>query len=163
MSPGHARKAPAGREGPRETKTGATALFERTHARLREICLAFPQSSEKLAWGHPTFRAGKRIFVSLGVYGGEVCFGFKPDEETYRELVGDPRCFVPPYVGHLGWLSMRVRGPLDPREARALCEQSYRQVAQARMLRELDGAAPRTRGRAAKGAAPARRRKGPKA
>ena len=27
------------------------------------------------------------------------------------------RFFVPPYVGHLGWLSMRVRGPLDGAEA----------------------------------------------
>ena len=118
------------------------AFFDRTLARLREICLTFPESSEKLAWGHPTFRAGKKIFVSLGVYEGEVCLGFKPDEATYRVLVADPRCFVPPYVGHLGWLSMRVRGPLDRREVRGLCEQSYRQVALARMLRALDGAAP---------------------
>ena len=121
------------------------AFFERTLARLREIALTFPESSEKLAWGHPTFRAGKKIFVSLGVYEGEVCLGFKPDEATYRELVADPRCFVPPYVGHLGWLSMRVRGPLDRREVRELCEQSYRQVALARMLRALDGAAPEAR------------------
>jgi predicted DNA-binding protein (MmcQ/YjbR family) len=119
------------------------AHFERTLARLREICLSFPESSEKLAWGHPTFRAGKKIFVSLGVYQGEVCLGFKPDEATYRVLVEDPRCFVPPYVGHLGWLSMRVRGALDRREVRALCEQSYRQVALARMLRALDQGAAR--------------------
>jgi len=123
--------------------------FARALERLREICLGFPEASEKLAWGHPTFRAGKKIFASLGIYDGQVCFTFKPDVETYRRLVDDPRCFVPPYVGHLGWLSMRVSGALGAREARTLCEQSYRQVALARMRKALDGEADR--------AAPARR------
>ena len=118
--------------------------FTRTLALLREICLALPESSEKLAWGHPTFRAGKKIFASLGTYDGEVCFGFKPDEATYRRLVEDPRCFIPPYVGHLGWLSMRISA--SPRslrgELKELCEQSYRQFALKRMLAALDGDEP---------------------
>jgi predicted DNA-binding protein (MmcQ/YjbR family) len=118
-------------------------LFERTRRRLSRIALSFPESSEVIAWGHPTYRAGKRIFATLGVYyDGEVCFGFLPDEDAYRRLVKDPRCFVPPYVGHQGWLSMRVEGPLDDAEVRALCEQGYRQVALVRMLRALDAEAP---------------------
>lgn len=118
-------------------------LFERTRRTLSRIALSFPESSEVIAWGHPTYRAGKRIFATLGVYyDGEVCFGFLPDGDSYRRLVKDPRCFVPPYVGHQGWLSMRIEGPLDEDEARDLCEQGYRQVALVRMLRALDVEGP---------------------
>jgi hypothetical protein len=40
---------------------------------------------------------------------------------------------------------MRVEGPLDEGEVRALCEQGYRQVALVRMLRALDAEAPAAR------------------
>lgn len=117
--------------------------FARTRKLLREVALAFPESSEVIAWGHPTWRAGKKIFATLGIYyDGEVCFGFKPTEASYRRLVKDPRCFIPPYVGHQGWLSMRVRGPLDRAEVRELCDESYRQVALVRMVKQLDAERP---------------------
>ena len=117
--------------------------FARTRELLRDVALAFPESSEVVAWGHPTWRAGKRIFATLGIYyDGEVCFGFKPTEASYRRLVKDPRCFIPPYVGHQGWLSMRVRGQLDRDEVRALCEESYRQVALVRMVKQLNAEGP---------------------
>ena len=31
--------------------------------RLRALCLALPESSEKLAWGEPTFRVRNKIFA----------------------------------------------------------------------------------------------------
>lgn len=36
-----------------------TAEVEPIIERLRSICLALPGAEEKLAWGEPTFRAGK--------------------------------------------------------------------------------------------------------
>ena len=34
-----------------------------TLARIRRICLALPEATEKVAWGSPTFRVRDRIFV----------------------------------------------------------------------------------------------------
>jgi predicted DNA-binding protein (MmcQ/YjbR family) len=123
-------------------------LFERTLKRLRAICQALPETSEVEAWGHPTFRAGKRIFATLGGYQGQISLGFKPELATYRRIVEDPRFFIPPYVGHKGWLSLKVEGTLDWDEVGALVLQSYRQFALKRMLDALDErpAAPRKGG-----------------
>ena len=51
----------------------------RTHRAIRSppgrssgcasCCLAFPETSEKLAWGHPTFRVRDKIFATIGVDG----------------------------------------------------------------------------------------------
>lgn len=73
--------------------------------RLREVCLAFPESVEVEAWGRPTFRAGKKIFA---VYGsGEQdpnALIFTPDVEDRAALAQDPRFFIPPYLAQtVGW------------------------------------------------------------
>ena len=34
-------------------------------ARLRAICLALPDTTEKLAWGEPTWRVRERLFAQL--------------------------------------------------------------------------------------------------
>ena len=86
------------------------------------------------SWGHPNFRAGKRTFAALEVYEGQLSVCFKPDPDSYRRIVKDPRFFVPPYVGQQGWLSLKVDAALE-----GLLEQSYRGAALVRMLAALDG------------------------
>jgi len=118
-------------------------LFDRTLARLRKLCLALPETSEVQSWGHPNFRAGKRIFAVLEVYRGQLSLCVRPDPATYRVLAKDSRFYVTPYIGNQGWLSLKVDGPLDWAEVRTLVLQSYRQVALKRMLAALDDAASR--------------------
>jgi len=110
-------------------------LYERTLAKLRRLCLSLPETSEVASWGHPNFRAGKRIFAVLEVYKGQST----PDAATYRKLAKDERFYVTPYIGSQGWLSLKVEGPLDWREVQDLVLQSYRQVALKRMLALLEG------------------------
>lgn len=38
-------------------------MSRRLTARLRKICLALPEATEKEAWGDPTFRVRDRIFA----------------------------------------------------------------------------------------------------
>lgn len=113
-------------------------------AELREICLAFPEAVEVEAWGRPTFRAGKKIFV---VYGGTddhpFAVIFKPDPDEQVALVDDPRIYSPPYFGPSGWLALDLTAaPVDLAEVAELAESSYRQVALKRMLRALDEREP---------------------
>ena len=56
----------------------------------------------------------------------------------------DPeRFFVPPYVGHRGWLGMRLDRVFDPDELAGIAEDAYAEVAPARLVEEAArGAAP---------------------
>jgi hypothetical protein len=54
----------------------------------------------------------------------------------------DPeRFFVPPYVGHRGWLGVRLDRGLDWDELAGLVEDAYAEVAPAKLVREAFGAA----------------------
>lgn len=108
--------------------------------RLRTLCLAFPEAVEVVAWGRPTFRAGKKIFVTVGSsMDRPFTIVFKPDPEERRALIEDPRFFIPPYFGPAGWLAIDFDRPeTDWSELAELVETSYRQVALKRQLTELE-------------------------
>jgi hypothetical protein len=48
------------------------------------------------------------------------------------------RYFVPPYVGHRGWLGVRLDGTVDWMEIEDLCEDAYRCVAPRRLIALLN-------------------------
>ena len=109
------------------------ARAKQVHARLKKICLAWPGTKEKTTWGHPTFRAGEKIFATMGEHEGDLCVTFKPRKEERNALLEDPRVFIPPYVGGKGWLSMRVDSTLEWGELERLLQDSYRQLAPKRL------------------------------
>ena len=107
---------------------------------VREICLGFPESSEVEAWGRPTFRAGKKIFVVVGARMDEpLTVIFKPgsaDERlAYLERKG---FFSPPYWGPGGWLAVPIDG-VSREELGEIIDTSYRGVALVRQVKTLDG------------------------
>jgi hypothetical protein len=112
--------------------------------RVRELCLALPEVVEVQAWGRPTFRAGKKIFVTAGSSMDRPhSIVFKPDPEERLALVEDRRFFVPPYFGPAGWLAIDFDAPdTDWTELSELVETSYRQVALRRQLAALELARP---------------------
>src|SRR5690606_40528192 len=94
---------------------GKQALAESNHIperleRLREICLALPEATEKEAWGDPTWRIRNKIFaMAKGNYpGGRPSVWMKARDGVQEMLLAtDPdRLFVPPYVGHKGWIGV---------------------------------------------------------
>jgi predicted DNA-binding protein (MmcQ/YjbR family) len=98
--------------------------------RLRAICLALPEAVEKETWGEATFRVRDKIFA-LGKYEGESTLCCKAPPGNQMVLAGaDPkRFFVPPYVGHKGWIGIRLDGKPDWNEVAAIVRRSYRLVA----------------------------------
>ena len=115
-------------------------------SRLRRICLSFPESSETDSWGHPNFRAGRKIFAVLEEYRGELTIGFKCTLLEQEALLEDPRFFASPYVGDRGWVSLRVgSGRLPWKRIAAWLAGSYRLVALKRMLTALDSREQRSR------------------
>jgi predicted DNA-binding protein (MmcQ/YjbR family) len=95
--------------------------------RLRKICLGFPQAEEKAAWGDPTFRVKDKIFAMEKRGDGRVSVWFKAPPGSQAVLIGaDAETFFrPPYVGHKGWVGMRLDGKPDWQEVAALLKRSY--------------------------------------
>ena len=46
---------------------------------------------------------------------------------------------MPPYVGHRGWLGVRLDHRVDWTEVDAICRDAYRQVAPKTLVKQLDG------------------------
>jgi predicted DNA-binding protein (MmcQ/YjbR family) len=112
--------------------------FDRALKELRAICLALPETKEVEAWGHPTFRAGKKMFAAFGELEGTLSIGLKVGFDRQEELLKDDRFFPTPYAAHQGWVSLRVDSKMDWTDVRGLVVEAYRQVALKRMLQALD-------------------------
>lgn len=99
--------------------------------RLRAICLALPEVTEKEAWGDPTFRVSDKIFAMEKRGDGRISLWCKAPPGSQMVLVGaaPDRFFVPPYVGSKGWVGMRLDLRPDWDEVAAIVTRSYRLVA----------------------------------
>jgi hypothetical protein len=115
---------------------------EREHVlgEVRKLCLALPETSERLSHGAPTFFIrGKRSFLMvLTNHHGDGRFAIwcAAPEGMQKMLVdADPgRFFVPPYVGHRGWLGMRLDRGMNWDELAGIVEDAYAEVAPAKLV-----------------------------
>jgi hypothetical protein len=110
-------------------------MSKRPIDRLRAICLALPEAEEKEAWGDPTFRVRGKIFAMEKRGDGRISLWCKAPPGSQMVLVGaDPtRFFVPPYVGHKGWVGVRLDSEPDWNEVEAQIRRSYRLIAPKRL------------------------------
>src|SRR5262249_15010045 len=114
-----------------------TSSCDRALERVRNLCLALPEACEVEAWGHPTFRAGKKMFAAFGDGYGVLSLGLKVGHERQDELLQDDRFFPTPYAAHQGWVSLRIDSKTDWDEVGGLVREAYQQVALKRMLKTL--------------------------
>ena len=112
----------------------------RTLARIREICLGLPETSERLSHGAPTFfvREKRSFLMVLADHHGDGRFAMwcaAPDGVQSMLVEADPeRFFVPPYLGHRGWLGVRLDRGLDWNELAGIAEDAYAEVAPAKLV-----------------------------
>jgi hypothetical protein len=108
--------------------------------RIRELCLALPETTERPSHGQPTFFiAGKRSFVMyLDNHHGDgrlAIWCAAPEGMQGALVAGAPEhYFVPPYVGHRGWLGVRLDRGLDWDEVAGAVEDAYLSVAPKRLV-----------------------------
>ncbi|MEX0851313.1 MAG: MmcQ/YjbR family DNA-binding protein [Gaiellaceae bacterium] len=113
---------------------------ERTLGKLREICLAFPETSERLSHGAPTFfvREKRAFLMVLTDHHGDGRFAIwcAAQDGVQGMLVkaDAERFFVPPYVGHRGWLGVRLDRGLDWDELTGIAEDAYAEVAPTKLV-----------------------------
>ncbi|MGH0030749.1 MAG: MmcQ/YjbR family DNA-binding protein [Myxococcota bacterium] len=111
--------------------------------RVRAIIEAWPETSEKLSHGAPTWWGGKKTFATLhdDHHGdGRLALWIKSTADAQEDLVEmDPETFfVPPYVGPSGWVGMRLDRRPDWDAVESLLLEGYRMVAPKRALKQLD-------------------------
>jgi len=113
---------------------------ERILERIRGICLALPETSERPSHGAPTFFVrGKRAFLMvLTNHHGDGRFAIwctaAPGMQAMLVEADPERFFVPPYVGHRGWLGVRLARGLDWDELAGVAEDAYAEVAPAKLV-----------------------------
>jgi hypothetical protein len=128
---------------PRDAVDYTAEDVEAQLSRLRSVCLALPQSSERPSHGGPAFFIRDKkcfvMFVDDHHEDGRLAIWCAAPDGVQAEVVEtEPeRFFRPPYVGHRGWLGVHLR-TVDDDELSAIVTEAFRAVAPPTVLRELD-------------------------
>lgn len=106
---------------------------------LRTICLALPEAVETLTFGDPVFRVRNKIFTMFRSGDGRESLWCKAAIGVQEDLVNaDPKhFFVPPYVGHHGWVGVRLDTKPNWDFVTDLIERSYRMTAPKKLAARL--------------------------
>ena len=112
--------------------------------RLRGVCLALPEATERLSHGAPSFFVrDKRCFLMLlDDHHGDGRFAIwcaaPPGHQELLVEADAEKFFVPPYVGHRGWLGVRLNDGVDWEELTGIVEDAYCTVAPQKLIAELE-------------------------
>jgi hypothetical protein len=107
---------------------------------VRQICLALPETSERPSHGEPTFFvSGKRTFATVwdnhhGDGRFAVLCAAPPGLQAALVEADSERFFVPPYVGHRGWIGFRIDRGFDRDELAGILGDAYAEVAPAKLV-----------------------------
>jgi hypothetical protein len=115
-------------------------------SRLAAICLALPEVTQRPSHGAPTwFVRDKSSFVTLWADGHHdnhfphLWCAAPPGSQAELIASAPGRFFRPPYVGHRGWIGLRLDVPGTTwDEIAELCEDAYRVIAPTRLVEALD-------------------------
>ncbi len=122
------------------------AQVERALAEVRRICAALPEVTERPSHGAPSFfvRDKKTIAMFHDDHHGDgrLALWCAAPAGVQAELVEtEPeRFFVPPYVGHRGWLGVRLDRSPDWDEVAGILTEAFRVVAPKTLVARLDAA-----------------------
>ncbi|MGX1810317.1 MmcQ/YjbR family DNA-binding protein [Nocardia sp. NPDC055321] len=110
--------------------------------RLRALCTALPETSERLSHGEPTWFVRKKVFVMFADHHHDDRLAFwcpAPPVAQQELIAAEPdRFFRPPYVGHRGWLGVYLDVPVDWTEITEVVHDAYRMVAPKTVLAQWD-------------------------
>ena len=112
--------------------------------RVRELCLALPETNERPSHGSPCwFIRDKRCFVMYldDHHGdGRLALWCAAAQGMQRALVDSApeHYFVPPYVGHRGWLGVRLDRDLAWDDIAGAIEDAWLEVAPKRLVEAFD-------------------------
>ncbi|MEZ5182540.1 MAG: MmcQ/YjbR family DNA-binding protein [Acidimicrobiales bacterium] len=118
--------------------------IDRAQREVRAACLALPEVTERLSHGAPTwFVRAKKTFVTFhddhhgdGIVG--IWCAAAPGVQAELIEAEPERFYRPAYVGHRGWIGVRLDVSPDWREVREIVADAYRAVAPKGLVALLD-------------------------
>lgn len=124
-----------------ETKTTRTS-GEKQVERVRKVCLALPEATEKLSHGEPTFFVRKRVFAMCSINhhnDGHIAVVVPAAIGVQAALTEESpnKFYRPPYVGHAGWVGIELPKVGD-RELAAHIREAWKLIAPEK-LRQTSG------------------------
>ena len=110
--------------------------------RLRALCLALPEVTEKVSHGEPTWFV-RKVFVTYADRHHDDRLGFwcAAPPGAQEELVAEAptRFFRPPYVGGRGWVGVYLDvDDVDWNEIAEIVVDAYRVIAPKKLVARLD-------------------------
>jgi hypothetical protein len=112
------------------------------YARIRELRLALPETSEKQSHGEASWFVGKRSFVTSADRHHDdrraVWLAAPAGAQEVLVASGPDRFFGPPFVGHRGWIGVYLDVTVDWDELAALVRDAWAMVATDRIRSKLD-------------------------
>ena len=116
--------------------------------RLRKICMALPEATEKLSHGEPTWFAGKgKVFAMLddhhhGAAHLSVCLPQPPGRQEMLIDAEPERFFRPAYVGPSGWIGVVLDTGPDWEMVASMVRDAYLHVASRKLRTKLEEGPP---------------------
>jgi len=102
-------------------------------ARVRKICLALPETWEKISHGEPTFFVKKRVFAMCSInhhQDGHIAVVLPAPIGVQAALIeaSPKKYYKPPYVGGAGWIGVELPRVTD-RELKMHLHEAWRLIA----------------------------------
>jgi predicted DNA-binding protein (MmcQ/YjbR family) len=119
--------------------------------RLSAICAALPEAERELSGRHATFRVRRRTFAYFldDHRGDEGIVGVvskAPAGQAEGMIGADPRYYRPAYLGHRGWVGLRLdTEEVDWEEVAGLVGDGYLLVAPKRLAAQAEQQAAQSR------------------
>jgi hypothetical protein len=112
--------------------------------RVRRTCFEFPETSEKLSHGEPTFFVRKKVFAMFANnhhHDGRVAVWLPCEPGMQAMLIENApeKFFKPPYVGVRGWVGVELDRVTDE-ELEFHIWEGWRLVAPKRLLAAMESA-----------------------
>jgi predicted DNA-binding protein (MmcQ/YjbR family) len=94
---------------------------------VRELCLSFPQVTEKVQWGNDlVFKiAGKMFAVTILEGASKYYLSFKCTPEKFAELVEQDGIDPAPYSARYHWVALQQFNALSEKELKSLLRNAY--------------------------------------
>jgi hypothetical protein len=130
---------------PREDLPYTDADVAEATERLRRICARLPEVTERVSHGAVTFFVrGKRVvcYLTDDHHGdGRLALTCPAPQGAQEDLIRQEpdRFFRPPYVGHRGWIGVRLDVDVDWDEVAQIVASAYRCVAPKKLSAALGG------------------------
>ena len=106
-------------------------------AKLRKVCLSFPDAHEVESWGAPTFRLNNHLFAMYAEAdnhhgAGHEAVWVKCTGINQSLMIGanPKKFFSPPYVGPSGWIGVRLDVRVNWKELTGILRDGYDMTAQ---------------------------------